>query len=150
VSLGLPHVAPPAQRAMIAWSHPHPSRRSVRRRKAPRLQVHDLVRGARHRLIVTGELDKRSAPDLERALCSFDKERASGLVLDLSRLTSIDLCGVRLVLFARELCEWQGCDFGLVSGPGNMQRVFEPTNVLDLATPLLAGKRCAAGPLQSS
>ncbi|HEV7585925.1 MAG TPA: STAS domain-containing protein [Solirubrobacteraceae bacterium] len=135
---------------MIVWSDTHRSHRSVRRRKAPRLQVHDVVRGARHRLILSGELDMESAPDLEEALCVVSKQRTRGLVLDLTRLTFLDLCGLRMVLFARELCEWQGCDFGLVSGPGNVQRVFEPSDVLDPSTPILAGKRCSAGPLQSS
>jgi anti-anti-sigma factor len=135
---------------MRVSSDPHPSHRSVRRRKVPRLQVHDLVRGARHRLILTGELDMRSAPDLEEAICTLCKERTSGLVLDLSRLTFIDLCGLRMVLFARELCEWQGCDFGLIPGPRNVQRVFEPANLLDGVAPFLAARRCSAGPLQSS
>ena len=135
---------------MIAWSDPHPSRRSPRRRrKAPRLQVHDLARGARHRLILSGQLDRLSASDLEQAICTVCRQRTRGLVLDLSRLTFIDLCGLRMVLFARELCEWQGCDFGLVSGPGNVQRAFEPANVLDVAAPIPAAKRCSGGSLQS-
>jgi anti-anti-sigma factor len=135
---------------MIARSDPHPTHRSARRRrKAPRLQVHDLARGARHRLIVSGKLDLLSASDLEDAICSVCTKRTSGLVLDLSRLTFIDLCGLRMVLFARELCEWQGCDFGLVSGPGNVQRAFEPANVLDVAAPIPAAKRCSGGSLQS-
>jgi anti-anti-sigma factor len=135
---------------MIARSDPHPTRRSARRRrKAQRLQVHDLARGARHRLIVSGKLDLLSASDLEDAIRSVCTKRTSGLVLDLGRLTFIDLCGLRMVLFARELCEWQGCDFGLVSGPGNVQRAFEPADVLDVAAPIPAAKRCSGGSLQS-
>jgi anti-anti-sigma factor len=135
---------------MIRRSHRHSSSRTARRRRVPRLQVHDLARGARHRLILTGELDMLSARDLERAICSVCRERTRGLVLDLSRLTFIDLCGLRILLFARELCEWQGCDFGLVSGPDHVQRAFEPANQLDLAAPILAAKRCSGGSLQSS
>jgi hypothetical protein len=44
----------------------------------------------------------------------------------------------------------QGCDFGLISGPDNVQRAFEPASVLDLAAPILAVKRCPRGSLQSS
>ena len=91
-----------------------------------------------------------AASDLEQAICTVCRQRTRGLVLDLSRLTFIDLCGLRMVLFARELCEWQGCDFGLISGPGNVQRAFEPANALDLAAPILAAKRCSGGSLQSS
>jgi anti-anti-sigma factor len=136
---------------MIVASDSHQSRQSGRRRRRrPGLVVHDLARGTRHRLILSGELDRLSARDLERAVCSVCGRRARGLVLDLRRLTVIDLCGLRMVLFARELCEWQGCDFGLISGPGNVQRAFEPASVLDLAAPILAAKRCPRGSLQSS
>ncbi|HEX4188652.1 MAG TPA: STAS domain-containing protein [Solirubrobacteraceae bacterium] len=141
---------PAARLARIVSSDSHPSRRSARRLKGPGLEVHDLARGARHRLILSGELDRLTAHDLERAVCSVCGRRTRGLVLDLRGLTFIDLCGLRMVLFARELCEWQGCDFGLVSMPDNVQRAFEPANVLDLAAPILAGKRCAGGSLQSS
>jgi anti-anti-sigma factor len=135
---------------MSALSDPYPSRRSARRRKPPRLQVDDLARGARHRLVLSGVLDMLSVSELEQAICSLCRKRTRALVLDLSRLTRIDLSGLRMVLFARELCEWEGCDFRLVSGPGNLQRAFEPANLLDLAAPILAAKRCSGGSLQSS
>ncbi|HEY2398350.1 MAG TPA: STAS domain-containing protein [Solirubrobacteraceae bacterium] len=143
------HVFVP-HRVMIRRSDHHPSRLTARLRRAPRLQVHDLARGARHRLVLTGELDVSSARDLEQAIYSVCRERVRGLVVDLSRLTFIDLCGVRMVLFARELCEWQGCDFGLVSGPGHVQCAFEPANRLDAAAPIPAAERCSGGSLQSS
>jgi anti-anti-sigma factor len=40
--------------------------------------------------------------------------------------------GLRLVLLAKELCEQNDCDFLLVSGPPNIQRMFELTGLLDM------------------
>jgi anti-anti-sigma factor len=113
--------------------------------------VQQLVDGALHRLILAGELDMLSCTDLESAVVSVCKGGPRRLVLDLSNLTTVDLCGLRMVLFARELCEWQGCDFGLVPGPSSVQRVFELANLLDVpAAPTQVARRCAVGPLQPS
>jgi anti-anti-sigma factor len=90
----------------------------------------DQVDGRRHILVLRGELDMLSSPELE-ATVLVAKRDASSLILDLSRLTFIDLRGLRMVLFAKELCEWDGCEFRLVPGPPSVQRVFELTDLLD-------------------
>lgn len=136
---------------MTISSDRRPSHPKARRARLPRLRLNEIVDGTRRRLILTGELDMVSSVDLEDAISSLFKKSTSWLVLDLSRLTFMDLYGLRTVLFARELCEWQGCDFGVDPGSGSVQRMFEPTNLLDLlATPMRAAKRCSVGPLQTS
>ncbi|HWX97994.1 MAG TPA: STAS domain-containing protein [Solirubrobacteraceae bacterium] len=113
--------------------------------------MHEIVDGALHRLILTGELKMVSCAELEAVISRLCKTSISWLVLDLSRVTFMDLCGLRMVLFAREMCEWQGCEFGLVPGPGSVQRVFELTNLLDVPTaPIPVARRCSVGPLQPS
>jgi anti-sigma B factor antagonist len=96
-----------------------------------RFDVEDRVDGSRHILVLRGELDMRSSPDLEATVVVAQRD-ASSLVLDLSRLTFIDLRGLRMVLFAKELCEWDGCELRLVPGPPGVQRVFELTGLIDV------------------
>jgi anti-sigma B factor antagonist len=94
--------------------------------------VEDRVDGHRHILVLRGELDMLSSLELEAMVLLLAKRDASCLVLDLSRLTFIDLRGLRMVLFAKELCDWDGCEFRLVPGPPCVQRVFELTDLLDV------------------
>ena len=93
--------------------------------------VEDRVDGSSHVLVLSGELDMLSSSELE-ATVPAAKRDASRLILDLSRLTFIDLRGLRMVLFAKELCEWDGCEFRLVPGPPSVERVFELTDLLEV------------------
>jgi anti-anti-sigma factor len=93
--------------------------------------VEDRVDGRSHTLVLRGELDMLSSLELE-ATVLLAKRDASRIILDLSRLTFLDLRGLRMVLFAKELCEWDGCEFRLVPGPRCVQRVFELTDLLDV------------------
>jgi anti-anti-sigma factor len=93
--------------------------------------VEERVDGSCHILVLRGELDMRSSPELE-TMVLVAKRDASRLTLDLSRLTFIDLRGLRMVLFVKELCEWDGCEFRLVPGPPSVERVFELTDLLDV------------------
>jgi anti-anti-sigma factor len=77
------------------------------------------------------------------------KEGTSRLVLDLSELAFMDVMGLRMVLFAKELCEWHRCEFALVPGPVSVQRVFELTNLLDVM-PFESNRESTAQPARSS
>jgi anti-anti-sigma factor len=77
------------------------------------------------------------------------KEGTSRLVLDLSELAFMDVMGLRMVLFAKELCEWHRCEFALVPGPVSVQRVFELTNLLDVM-PFESDRESTAPPARSS
>ena len=80
-------------------------------------------------LRVSGQIGVNDLTELQEII---SRECNEGLVLDLSQLTFMDLMGLRMILFAKELCEWHRCDFLLVPGPVSVQRVFELTNLLDV------------------
>ena len=57
-------------------------------------------------------------------------DRGSSAVLDLSRLTSIDAAGVRLVLEAHATSQRDGLGLTMLPGPPVVMRVFEMAGVL--------------------
>jgi anti-anti-sigma factor len=102
----------------------------VRNGTADTFEIQDVVSGGMHTLVLAGELDMATAPDLQ-VVVSACARRAARLTLDLSRLTFMDSTGLRLVLSAQQLCRETGAEFALVPGPKLVQRVFELTGVLD-------------------
>jgi stage II sporulation protein AA (anti-sigma F factor antagonist) len=97
---------------------------------SPQLELEDQRATTEHRLIVRGELDMASAPMLVSRLHRLFDEPLERLVLDLSELTFMDSNGLRTVLLAKELCDQHGCEFLLVPGPPQIQRLFEVTGML--------------------
>jgi anti-anti-sigma factor len=93
-------------------------------------EVHELVCGGTHTLLLAGELDMAAAADVEAVLlaCANDALR---LTLDLSQLTFMDSSGLRLIVFAQQLCREKGAEFALIPGPRQVQRVFELTALVD-------------------
>jgi anti-sigma B factor antagonist len=87
--------------------------------------------GERYTLILRGELDMASAPELEGVLQELCEGSAQELVLDLRQLSFMDSTGLNAVLRSRSLCEEHGCDFGLIPGRRPVQRVFELTHLVD-------------------
>ncbi len=87
--------------------------------------------GARHTLALIGELDMASAPALETALRRICSYGAEAIALDLSGLTFMDSTGLRVMLLGKDLCQRHGCDFQLVRGPAQVQRLFEITGLLE-------------------
>ncbi|HEV7584561.1 MAG TPA: STAS domain-containing protein [Solirubrobacteraceae bacterium] len=92
--------------------------------------MQDVISGATHTLILTGELDMATAPPLE-AVVSACAACAARLTLDLSQLTFMDSTGLNLVLSAREMCRDSGAEFALIPGPRLVQRVFEITGLVE-------------------
>jgi anti-sigma B factor antagonist len=97
----------------------------------PQFKLHDHTEGARHVLVLEGELDMASSPTLEAALQQICIGGTEAVTLDLSKLTFMDSTGLRVVLLAKELCERHGCEFLLIPGPAQIQRLFEITGVLE-------------------
>lgn len=95
------------------------------------LELHDHASGARHVLVLSGELDLASSPALEEALRGICTDSTEALTVDLSTLTFMDSTGLRVLLLAKELCERHGCEFLLVAGPPQIQRLFEVTGILE-------------------
>ncbi|HEX3518546.1 MAG TPA: STAS domain-containing protein [Solirubrobacteraceae bacterium] len=96
------------------------------------LEVQEVVRDGAYWLALSGELDLASASLLQETVNDLAGEAISAVVLDLSGLTFMDSTGVRATLAARELCERRGYRFSLISGPAQVQRLFELTGLLDV------------------
>ena len=90
------------------------------------------VTGWTHTLILTGELDRRSAHALEAEIEHLCDEGVTGIRLDLRELTYIDSVGVAVIAFRCRLCRKRGFDFALISGSRLIRRAFEQAGVTDL------------------
>jgi anti-sigma B factor antagonist len=98
---------------------------------APQLALRDDADGPRHVLVLSGELDMASSPALEDAVRGICTDSAEALTVDLSGLTFMDSTGLRVVLLAKELCEHHRCEFLVIPGPAQIQRLFEVTGILE-------------------
>jgi anti-sigma B factor antagonist len=93
--------------------------------------IQEKPEGRRHTLMLAGELDMASAPELEKALKHLCEGGTGELVLDLSRLEFIDSTGLNAILRSSTLCEEHLCELSLIPGQRPVQRVFELTRLLD-------------------
>jgi anti-anti-sigma factor len=75
-------------------------------------------------LRLDGELDMASAPRLRQAIEDVDLAGLPTLVLDLEQLRFIDSTGLRILLWARELCKENGHEFALTPGSQQVQRLL--------------------------
>jgi stage II sporulation protein AA (anti-sigma F factor antagonist) len=91
-----------------------------------------LVSSRTHTLLLSGELDYRSAHALEAEIERLCEEGVTGITLDLRELTYIDSIGVAVILFRCGLCKRRGYDFALVPGPQFVHRAFEAAGVAQL------------------
>jgi anti-anti-sigma factor len=91
-----------------------------------------LVSVRTHTLILTGELDRRSAHALEVAIERICEEGVTGITLDLRELGYIDSIGVAVIAFRCGLCKRRGFDFALIAGAPLIHRAFEQAGVAEL------------------
>jgi anti-sigma B factor antagonist len=96
----------------------------------PQLDLRDHASGFRHVLVLGGELDMASSPALDEAVRAICTGSTEALTVDLSGLTFMDSTGLRVVLLAKELCDGHGCEFLVIPGPPQIQRLFEVTGIL--------------------
>ncbi|MGH9918507.1 MAG: STAS domain-containing protein [Nitrososphaerales archaeon] len=85
-----------------------------------------------HTLILTGELNHRSAYALEaeiERLCGEDVKR---ITLDLRQLVRIDSIGVAVIAFRCRLSRRQGLASTLIAGPQQIHRAFERAGVVEM------------------
>jgi anti-sigma B factor antagonist len=87
--------------------------------------------GSRHTLLLRGELDVASAPELEARVQQLSVEGPGELVLDLGGLEFIDPAGLNAILRVRALCQEQMWEFCLMPGERRAQRLFEITRLVD-------------------
>jgi anti-anti-sigma factor len=82
-----------------------------------------------HTLVLTGELDRRSAHTLEAEIERLCEEGVTGITLDLSGLAYIDPIGVAVIAFRCNDCKRRGFEFSLIAGPRSVQRAFAHAGV---------------------
>jgi anti-anti-sigma factor len=74
--------------------------------------------------MLSGELDLATAPELEAVILRVCGG-GTAVVLDLSRLTSMDASGLPLLLLARSLCRECGSEFSVIPGEQNIHHLLE-------------------------
>jgi anti-anti-sigma factor len=84
-----------------------------------------------HTLVLTGELDRRSAHTLEVEIERLCEEGVTGITLDLRGLAYIDWIGVAVIAFRCDHCKRRGYEFGLIPGSPSIQFAFEQAGVSD-------------------
>lgn len=85
-----------------------------------------------HTLILTGELDSRSAHALEAEIERLCEEKVTSITLDLRELRYIDPVGVAVIAFRCRLCQRRGYEFALIPGGRMIHRAFEQAGVAGL------------------
>jgi anti-sigma B factor antagonist len=95
------------------------------------LEIRESLDGARHTLVLIGELDLSSAPAVEARVGEVASQ-AREIVLDLRELSFMDSSGIRAILVSYELCARSECDLALLPGRPNVQRLFEVSGLTDL------------------
>jgi anti-anti-sigma factor len=85
-------------------------------------------------LVLAGELDLASSPALDRQLRELDGTNPGRLLIDLSRLDFMDSTGLAIMIGAQQSAQDNGHRLSLRPGPGQVQRLFELTGVLDRFT----------------
>jgi anti-sigma B factor antagonist len=82
-------------------------------------------------VVLEGELDLASAPDLERELRDAESNGSARVLIDLGGLGFMDSTGLQALLRARERANSSQHDLVLRRGPHQVQRVFELTKTVD-------------------
>jgi anti-anti-sigma factor len=88
-----------------------------------------------HKLILTGKLDHRSAPELEEEIECLCEEGVTTLTLDLRQLDAIDSNGATAVARRGAVCKMRGHDFAVIPGSHVTRRALAEAGATDLLTP---------------
>ena len=80
-------------------------------------------------LVLDGELDISSAPQVEDALSELEAGRPPVLVIDLRSLDFMDSTGLRTVVGADARAREQGRRVAIVRGPEPVDRIFSVTRL---------------------
>ena len=81
------------------------------------------------RLVLSGELDIASAPQLEELLDRIEAEPPPVLLLDLRELEFMDSTGLRTVVSADQRARESGRRLAIVRGPEAVDRIFTVTRL---------------------
>jgi anti-sigma B factor antagonist len=92
-------------------------------------QIQVVASAGTHTLVLSGESDLASGPELETVVRGLCASGTSDLVLDLRDLEFIDSTGLRAILIAADLCRANDRGFLLTRVPRSIRRVFEVSGV---------------------
>ena len=98
-------------------------------------------------VLVRGEVDIETAPDLTAALDAAIRETRGALVVDLSHVAFLDSSGVNVLLRARAVLGREERALVIVCPPGPARRVFEVAGIADVLE-LFDSREYAAASLQ--
>ena len=102
----------------------------MRRPPSKHFGVQDVVNENCHRLVLSGELDFATAPELEAVILQICGD-GKAVVLDLRGLTTMDANGLRLMLLAGSLCQECGAEFSVIPGEQNIRHLREISGTLE-------------------
>ena len=88
----------------------------------------------RHRLVLTGKLDYRSASELEEEIECLCEEGVTILTLDLRQLDAIDPTGATAIAFCGAACRKRGRDLAVIPGARIIHRALTEAGATDLLT----------------
>jgi len=86
----------------------------------------------RHKLVLIGELDNRSAPELDEEIECLCEEGVTTLTLDLGQLETIDAAGVTAIARRGAFCKMRGLDFAVSSGSRSVRSALAEAGASDL------------------
>jgi anti-anti-sigma factor len=136
-------------------------KRGTSRAQAHRTRPHLTLASApvwRHKLVLTGRLNQRTAVELEDEIECLCEEGVTILILDLRQLDAIDSVGAKTIALHGVACKRRGRDFSVLPGSPVVHRVLaeagvesllagdpDETGVLSLATTASDGSPHDAG-----
>jgi anti-anti-sigma factor len=82
-------------------------------------------------LVLSGELDLSSAPELERALTEIGAQAGDRVVFDLSHLSFMDSTGVSVLVRAKQDADAGGRSIAVRQPTGQVRRLLELVGLLD-------------------
>jgi anti-anti-sigma factor len=82
-------------------------------------------------IVVSGELDIASAPELEQALDQIRPDVTKLVIVDLRALEFMDSTGLSIIVRAHQRLSEDGCELTLIKGPPQVQRLLDLTGVAD-------------------
>jgi len=83
-------------------------------------------------VIVRGEVDMSTVPELTATLEAAIRENAGAFIVDLSDVAFVDSSGVNVLLRARALLGREDRALAVVCPPGPARRVFDVAGIADL------------------
>jgi anti-anti-sigma factor len=98
----------------------------------PQLYVERSERDGAHLVTLGGELDLRSADELEAALEHMPAGEPARTCVDLSDLQFIDSTGLAILVKAHQAAAKAGGGLAIVCVPGAVRRTFETTGLMGL------------------